>query len=54
MDSRTVDEIARHLHQLPSIDERVKRVLESTPLFDTHNDLPSNRALASTVRCTTT
>jgi membrane dipeptidase len=29
-----------HPYQSPSIDTRVKRVLQSTPLFDTHNDLP--------------
>ncbi|PVH76135.1 membrane dipeptidase [Cadophora sp. DSE1049] len=29
-----------HPYQLLSIDERVKRVLKSTPLFDGHNDLP--------------
>lgn len=29
-----------HPYQLLSIDDRVKRVLQSTPLFDGHNDLP--------------
>ncbi|KAJ4368342.1 hypothetical protein N0V83_006698 [Neocucurbitaria cava] len=29
-----------HPYQLLQIDERVKRVLATTPLFDTHNDLP--------------
>lgn len=29
-----------HPYQLLPIDERVKRVLKSTPLFDGHNDLP--------------
>jgi membrane dipeptidase len=29
-----------HPYQLLDIDERVKRVLSSTPLFDGHNDLP--------------
>lgn len=29
-----------HPYQLLAIDERVKRVLKDTPLFDGHNDLP--------------
>src|SRR5690349_18786283 len=29
-----------HPYQSLSIDQRVKRVLQATPLFDTHNDLP--------------
>jgi membrane dipeptidase len=29
-----------HPYQSLAIDTRVKRVLQSTPLFDTHNDLP--------------
>lgn len=29
-----------HPHQLLANDDRVKRVLKSTPLFDGHNDLP--------------
>ncbi|KAL1631808.1 hypothetical protein SLS56_004329 [Neofusicoccum ribis] len=31
---------ATHPYQLLAIDERVKRVLKDTPLFDGHNDLP--------------
>jgi membrane dipeptidase len=29
-----------HPYQALSIDDRVKRVLRNTPLFDGHNDLP--------------
>jgi membrane dipeptidase len=31
---------ASHPYQKLAIDERVKRILRDTPLFDGHNDLP--------------
>jgi hypothetical protein len=32
--------LASHPYQKLAIDERVKRILRDTPLFDGHNDLP--------------
>lgn len=32
--------LTTHPYQLLDIDERVKKVLHTTPLFDGHNDLP--------------
>lgn len=40
MDSLTQQKAPCHPYQLLPIDERLKHVLKSTPLFDTHNDLP--------------
>lgn len=31
---------SQHPYQLLDINERVKQVLQGTPMFDTHNDLP--------------
>ncbi|KAF2631241.1 hypothetical protein BU25DRAFT_226606 [Macroventuria anomochaeta] len=52
IDAVSQQESCCHLYQLLPIDENVRRVLESTLLFDTHNGLPQQPCAYSTAKCT--